>query len=262
MLSIIVCVKQVLDPEAPTSTYRIDESAKRVVQKGVPPVMSPFDENALEAALKIKAANGAKVTVLSMGQNLSRPIMRKVLAAGADDLIFLEDPAFDSLDSYASAQVLASAIRKLNQFDLILTGRQAADSNAGVVGLGIAVVLSLPSVATAGRIEIGEGKARVESILPYGSDWIETPLPALITVSNEAGGLRVLALKDIMAAQKRPINAWNCAALGLDPAALRRTRLISLSLPIHEGKCEIVQGTTPEQAGELLAVRLKGAKAL
>ncbi len=260
MLNIIVCLKQVLDPEAPSSTYHIDESAKRVVQKGVPPVMSPFDENALEAALKIKSTGGAKITVLSMGQSLSRPILRKVLAAGADELILLEDPALDGLDASTSARVLAAAIRKINQFDLLLTGRQAADSNAGVVGLGLAELLSLPCIATAGKIEINENKARAESILPYGSDWIETPLPALITVSNEVGGLRVLALKDIMAAQKRPIIAWNCAALGLDPATFRRTRLVSLSLPVHEGKCEMVQGATPEQAGELLAVRLKDVK--
>jgi electron transfer flavoprotein beta subunit len=77
MVNIIVCIKQVLDPEAPTSAYKVDDESKRVIVKGVPPVISPFDENALEAALRIKDAHQAKITALSMGRNLSKPVLRK-----------------------------------------------------------------------------------------------------------------------------------------------------------------------------------------
>ena len=134
MMNIVVCIKQVSDPEAPASAYKIDAESKRVILKGIPPVLSPFDENALEAALRIKDAHDSKVTVISMGRNLSKTVLMKSLAAGADELLLLEDVAFEEMDSYATAFILASAIRKSGQYALILTGREAADTNAGVVG--------------------------------------------------------------------------------------------------------------------------------
>jgi electron transfer flavoprotein beta subunit len=144
--SIIVCIKQVSDPEAPTSAYKIDADTQQVVLKGIPPVLFPFDENALEAALCIKDAHESKVTVISAGWSLARPVLMKSLAAGADELLLLEDTSFEGMDSYATAATLAGAISKLGQYDLILTGRQAADTNAGMVGSGIAEILGITSV--------------------------------------------------------------------------------------------------------------------
>jgi electron transfer flavoprotein beta subunit len=119
-----------------------------MVQKGVPPVMSPFDENALEAALRIKDAHQAGIKVLSLGHNLSKRVLRTSLAAGADGLILLEGELFEDLDSYTTALILAAAIRKIGEYDIIFTGRQAADWNAGVVGSGIAEFLGIPGVTT------------------------------------------------------------------------------------------------------------------
>jgi electron transfer flavoprotein beta subunit len=144
--SIIVCIKQVSDPEAPTSAYKIDADTQQVVLKGIPPVLFPFDENALEAALCIKDAHESKVTVISAGWSLARPVLMKSLAAGADELLLLEDTSFEGMDSYATAATLAGAISKLGQYDLILTERQAADTNAGMVGSGIAEILGITSV--------------------------------------------------------------------------------------------------------------------
>ena len=144
MLNIIVCLKQVPDPEAPSSVYRIDDDGKHVICKGVPPVISTYDENALEAALRIKDIMECRITAVSMGKALSKPILRKSLAAGADDLILLDNSAFVDLDSNATAAVLAEAIKKIENYDLVLTGLQAADTNAGVVGPGIAVLLGDP----------------------------------------------------------------------------------------------------------------------
>ena len=94
MLNIIVCIKQVLDPEAPASAYEIDGEAKQVKVRGAPPVLSPFDENALEAALRIKDIHESKITVISMGRSLAKPVMRRALAAGADELLILEGSIF------------------------------------------------------------------------------------------------------------------------------------------------------------------------
>jgi electron transfer flavoprotein beta subunit len=260
MLNIIVCIKQVLDPEAPTSTYKVDEATRRMTQKGVPPVMSPFDENALEAALRIKHSQPSKITVLSLGWNLSRAVLRKALAAGADDLILLEDSALENLDSYATASGLAAAIKKIGIYDLILTGRQAADGNAGNVGPGIAELLSIPSISAARRVEIVDSKVVVESVTSDGYNIIEANFPALVSVSNELGELRSVPLKEIMAAQKKPITTWNSDQLGIDLARLGRTRILSLFIPQYQAHCEILKGATIEEMGANLALKLKENK--
>ena len=144
-MKIIVCIKQVPDPSASSSGTTVDSEAKRVIPpQGTPPVMNPYDENALEAALRIKEAHGARVTVISAGKNIAKTVLRKSLAVGADDLILLDDNAFDKLDSYATAHVLAAAIRQAGDYDLILCGRQAADTDAGQVGSGNALRLPAP----------------------------------------------------------------------------------------------------------------------
>ncbi len=122
-MRIIVCMKQVPDPEASSSGIKVDTEAKRVIMpQGSPPVLSPYDENALEAALRIKDAQGATVTVISAGRNLAKAVLRKTLAAGADELILLEDNAFERLDSCATAHLLAATIREAGAYDLILCG--------------------------------------------------------------------------------------------------------------------------------------------
>ena len=156
-MNIIVCIKQVPDPEAPASGYKVDSEAKRVIPpKGTPPVINPDDESALEAALRIKEVHESSITVISMGHNLSRAVLGKSLAVGADNLVFLDNDVFGDLDSYATAFILSTAIKRL-EGDLILTGRLAADPNAGQVGLGIAEFLGIPSVTSAQKVESYDG---------------------------------------------------------------------------------------------------------
>lgn len=260
-LNTIVCIKQVPDPEAPASGYKVDPEAKQVIPpKGTPPVISPFDENALEAALRIKDIHQSKITVISMGRSLSKAVLRKSLAVGADELVLLEDDAFDDLDSYATAFTLSAAIRKAGEYDLIFTGRQAADWDAGQVGSGIAELLGIPSVTTARKVEFHDGRVRVERVLPDGWNVIEVALPALITISNEVGELRRAPLADIMAAQKQPVTIWKVQDLGVEPAQMRRTRLLQVFQPVREMRCEFIEGKTPEEAGISLALALREAQ--
>jgi len=257
MLNIIVCIKQVLDPEAPTSTYKVDAETKRMLQQGVPPVMSPFDTNALEAALRIKATTPSKITVISLGKNLSKPVLRQSLAAGADDLILLEDNTFDGLDSYTTATILAAAIKKIEKYDLIFTGIQAADWNAGIVGSGIAELLKIPCITHAKKVEVHENNVKVECVTTDGYTIIDAPLPALITVRNELGELRSAPIKEVMAAQKRPIITWNSVMLGIEPEKLRRVEMLSLFIPTKISRCEVIKGDNEEQTAANLALRLK-----
>jgi electron transfer flavoprotein beta subunit len=262
-MKIIVCVKVVLDPEAPASLFKVDSEAKKVIPpKGTPPVLNPFDENALEAALKLKESKGGSITVISMGKNLPKPVIRKSLATGADNLVLLEDGAFEELDSYTTAYVLATAIRKIGGYDLILCGREAADTDAGQVGLGIAEMLGIPSVNLASKIEAGEKGLKVERVSADGYETLEIPLPALITVSSEIGTLRTASITGIMAAQKKPLTTWNARELGIIQPQAKKISLHQLFQPVRETKCEMITGASPEEAAANLALKLKQEKKL
>lgn len=260
MLNIVVCVKQIPDPEAPASAYAIDAEAKRVTVKGAPPVLNPFDENALEAALRIKASHQSKITVISMGQRLARPVLIKSLAAGADELLLLEDDTFEDSDSYGTALTLATAIKKMGEYDLILTGMQASDWNVGAVGSGIAEMLNIPSITTCRKVEFNDGKVIVERVVSDGYEVIEAPLPALVTVSHELGELRSISMKELIAGQKKPVAVWKAQELGVTPPQMRKVELLKLSIPQKETKCEIVNGETSEEMGVNLALKLRQAE--
>jgi electron transfer flavoprotein beta subunit len=266
-MNIIVCIKQVNDPEAPPSSFKIDPTTNKVIPPaGMPPVISTFDEYAVEAALKIKEKLGGKITALSLGNGLLRDVVKKPVSMGADDLVLLEDPAFVDGDSWSTAYALSLAIKKIGQFDLILCGRQAADWDSGQVGLGLAEILGLPSITIARKIDIEGNKAKIEKVIPDGVEIIETTLPAVITLSNEHVAPRYPNVKGIMNAKRKEPIVWKPADIGADPAKIgaagRRSKLIKLFQPVKDTKCEIVKADTPEEAATKLAVRLREAKVL
>jgi electron transfer flavoprotein beta subunit len=266
-MNMIVCVKQVIDPEAPPDSFKVDAVKKTVtLPPSVPPVIDPYAEYAVEAALRVKDAQGGKITAISLGTSLLRDVVKKPLSMGADELVLLEDEAFGGGDSYSTAYALAMAIKKVGDYGLIFCGRQASDWDAGQVGLGIAEILGLPSVTLAQKIEVTDGKARVERVADDGYEVISLSLPAVITVSNELGEPRYPTIRGIMAAKKKEPIIWRPADIGVEPAQLgeagRRTRLVKLFQPVHEGQCEIVDGETPEEAAVNLALKLREAKIL
>jgi len=266
-VNMIVCCKQVPDPEAPPSAFKVDPAAnKMVVAADVKPVINPYDENALEAALRIKDKVGGKITAISLGNKFVRDVIKKSLAVGSDELVLLEDEAFEEGDSWATAYALAMAIKKIGEYDLIFCGRQSSDWDAGQVGLGIAEILGIPGVNVTRKIDVTDGKATVEQVIAGGYQIVDVTLPALITVTSELGDLRYAALKGIMAAAKKQPTIWKPSDIGLEPsqvgAAGRHANLNKLFQPVKEVKCEIIEGETPAEAGANLAVRLREAKLL
>jgi electron transfer flavoprotein beta subunit len=256
-MQIVVCVKQVLDPEMPRSAFKIDPQQKRVVPpRGTPPVLSPFDENALEAALRIKDQHGAKVIAMSMGSTLAQPVLRKTLAAGADELILLEDPAFQDVDSFASAGILASAIRKIGDVDIIFTGRQAADWDSGITGCVIAEELGIPCITVVRKVEITDGQVRVERESTDGFEIVQVSLPCVLTADSALGELRPVTLQGLSAARKKPLHIWKAADLHLPRLPPPRCELLDLYIPKRETVCEVISGKTPEEAAARLADRL------
>ncbi len=265
-MNIIVCVKQVIDPEAPPSIFNIDAERNKAEMHGVPPVIDPYGEFAVEAALRIKETQDSNITVISLGAGLSREVIKKPLAMGADGLVLLEDEAYTGGDSWSTATALAAAIRKIGEYDLILCGREASDTNAGQTGAGIAEILGLPCVTITRKIEITDGKARVERVTSDGYDVIEVPIPAVITVSNEIGEPRYPTIKGIMAAKKIEPVIWKPADINIDTSKIgeagQHVRLRKLFQPVYEGKCEFAEGDSPEEAAENLAQKLREAKIL
>ncbi|MDD4986033.1 MAG: hypothetical protein PHQ43_09630, partial [Dehalococcoidales bacterium] len=154
-VTMIVCCKQVPDPEAPPESFRIDPERNRMVlPPGVSTVIDPYAERALEAALRVKDAQGGTITVLSLGTNLLPDVVRKPLSMGADELILLDDEAFAGGDSWSTAYALSMAIKKVGDYDLIFCGRQASDWDAGQVGPGIAEILGLPLVTSTRKMTV------------------------------------------------------------------------------------------------------------
>ncbi|MDY6916336.1 MAG: electron transfer flavoprotein subunit beta/FixA family protein [Chloroflexota bacterium] len=265
MPNMIVCVKQIPDPEAPAGSFRVDEAANAVVPAAsVSQVVSPFDEQAVEAALRLKDEHGGTITAVSLGKDFVMDVIKKPLAMGSDELVLLQDPAFEGGDSRSTAYALAMAIKKIGDFDIVFCGRQAADWDAGQVGSGIAEFLGVPSVTVAKKVEWLDGKVKVERVVSDGYEVIEVSPPLVITVSNELGEPRYPKLKGIMAASKKQVPTWAAADIAADAsqagAAGARIKLLKVFQPVKEGKCEIIEGDSPEEAAAALALKLREVK--
>jgi len=261
-MNIIVCIKQILDPEMPPAKFKLDSESKRVVPpEGIPPVINPYDEQAVELAIRLKEKYEGKITVLSLGSDAAASIVKHALAMGADDGAVLTDKAFDGSDSFAIAYILTKAIQKVGDYDLVLCGRQAADWDEGVVGSIIAESLGSPLVTLAKEIDVADGELKVKRVTLAGYQVFAVPMPALVTVSNEVGQPRLPSGWGIISAAKKEIPRWGAGDIDADPsqvgAGASRRKLAKLFIPARERKCEIVEGEETAEAAVKLATRLR-----
>jgi electron transfer flavoprotein beta subunit len=253
------------DPETPASQFKVDEATKKVMPvPGIAPVVSQFDAVAVEAALRIKDKLGeGKITVVTLGPEGSRDVLKHGLAMGADEGVLLTDKAFEDGDHVATANALAAAIQKLAPFDLVLCGRQAVDWDMGVVGSILAEMLGLPCVTLAKDVQVSDSKAMVERILLDGIEKVETPLPAWSPSAMSWASRATPAPPDHGAARKE-VSVWSSGDIGLDaskagPGGSLLT-VERLYVPVRESQCEFVEGDTPEEAAQKLAQKLREAK--
>ncbi len=198
-----------------------------------------------------------------MGRKVSDTVLRKTVAAGADQLILLEDPAFERLESRSIAYVLSAAIKKIGEYDLILTGRQAGDWDSGQVGLILAESLGIPAISLARSIKVKDSSVEVEKIVPVGYEVVEAGLPALVTVSNEVGELRYVARTKMMALLKRPmtIPKWGTRHLDLKVEALKPVQLTEMCAPPDmRRECVFIEGASPGEKADKLAAVFKGLR--
>jgi electron transfer flavoprotein beta subunit len=265
-MHIVVCVKQVPNPEAASSMFKVDEQSLKVIPAaGLQLVMSPFDEQAIEAALRVREGGvDAKITAMCIGPDSARSVLKHALAMGADEAVLVSEEAFIEAGSEVTAWVLARTIEHLESVDLVLTGRQAADWDAGVVGSLVAEELNFPVLTFACRIAVAERTVQADRVLADGIETIEADLPAVVTVSNEIGAARVPSLRETMRAARKPLVVRSAGDIGLDSAriaSLKAKRVRErLYVPSKESRCELIVGDDGAAQGAALGLRLIEAR--
>ena len=216
---IVVCIKQVPD----TTEVKVDQATGTLVREGVPAVMNPFDQFALEEGVRLReaAGEGAEVVALSMGPPQARSALMKALALGADRAILLTDKAFAGADTWATSYTLAMAVQTLGKPDLIMCGLQAIDGDAAQTGPEIAQHLHLPQVTYAEKVTIDGKKLTVKRQTDSGYEIVEVRVPALVTCTPPTDFVpSTPPFSAISKAKKKPYEEWGADRINADAGKL------------------------------------------
>jgi electron transfer flavoprotein beta subunit len=213
-MKIVACIKQV-----PAGTgVSIDPETGRLIREGVESVVNPFDLYALEEGVLLRQKYGGEVVSLTMGPASAAEAAKEALACGADKAVVLSDRLFAGSDTWATSYILAEAIKKIGDVDLVLCGKQAIDGDTAQVGPGIAVHLGRPQAmyVTAATV-FSEGRITVNRKHEYGYDIMDLELPAVLSFLKGANSPRIPTLKDRLLANRAEILVWTAADIGADP---------------------------------------------
>lgn len=257
----VVCLKQVPD----TSEVRIDPITNTLMREGVPSIINPYDVHALEEALRMKDKVGGKVTIVSMGPMQAIEALQKAMSYGADRAILLSDRAFGGSDSLATAYILATAIKKLDEtepIDLVLAGREAIDGDTAQTGPGIAQRLGYAQLTYVIKVrELTDSSITVERKTEGGRIVVEAKLPALITVEKELNEVRYASLPNVMKAAEYMPEIWDSQALNFERAKIglkgSPTSVTRIFAPLGRSGGEIMDGT--KDPGGIAAVVVERA---
>lgn len=257
-MKIVVCVKQVPD-----------SAAKVVVENGeiswgdAPLVINPWDEYAVEGALRLVEKYGGDVTVLSMGLADAQDALKHALAMGCKEAVLLSDPALAGADSFVTSQVLAAAIRQIGEVDLVVFGRQAIDGDAGVTASQTARVLGYPSLTLAVEVQVDDsGKITVERVVEEGRQVVEGKLPAVLSFVKDIGEPRYPSFMGIRKASRAQIPTWSLGDIGIAaPQAKTRWPIVN-NPPVRDVTTEMISGSSPEEIADKLADKILAEKVL
>lgn len=256
-MKIILCAAMVLDPRLPLSFFETNLiNGQLILPPDTPFVLSPFDEYALELALKIKDEEPSIITVITLGPPKGKEILRHALAMGADEAILIKEEEFGELDSFGKAEVLSGVIKVLGEYDLILCGMQAADLDYGQVGPLISLNLNIPLINVAKKIETVPEGVRVERSAENGDETLEAPTPLLVTVGDEGGIPRLRSGMGTIKAARAAIPEWSASDAGLNPINLSKPLLNKKGLflpPKPNQTCTFIESGSPESMGKRLA---------
>ena len=246
-MKIGVCVKQVPAKDAPLA---IAEGGAWIRESDIGFEMNEPDSFALEEALRLKEKHGGEVVAISMGPDRVKQTIKEALAKGAERGIHISDPEFFKLDPLGSARSIAAAIQKEN-FDLILTGLQSDDQGFGQTGVLLAELLGRPHATIIMAIEVTDGRMKLKRELEAGwFQWVELPLPAVITIQSGINKPRYATLKGIMGAKKKEIATVERSSLGVPNAPTQQIERIYV--PQKAKKTEFITGSPKEAAAKLI----------
>lgn len=252
----VVCLKQVIDPLTPASTLVLDKKEMKI-RAGVsaPPVINGFDEQGLEAALRLReTVRDLEIVCVAAGERFSNDVMKRALAVGADQLILVQDPSLDTWDPYPIATALAAAIRHVGGADLVLCGRQGSDWDNALTPYILAEELQLPMLSLAKRVSIVEqDRVEIERVLADGSMTMQARLPALVTVTSELGALRMPTVAARLAAARKQPRSIALADLGAGAPAGRSPEVVDLAIPLIGRSCTYIDAAGGQSAGSRLA---------
>ena len=260
-MNIVVCLKQILDPEVPARDFRVDSAKREAERGGANLVTNIFCENALETALQIRDSHGGKITAVTCGPEGAEDVLRKALALKADDAVLVVNDAVGNPDPLFVARALAAAIRKVGEFDVVMVGREAGDWGAGQTGGLVAEELGLPCIAFAESLEPGPtpGTVRVKRQIDSGWEIIEAATPVSLTITNHDKNVpRIPKTRDVMQSYRKPLVKWTLAELGIDPAqANDYYQVAELFIPQKETRCEFIEGDTLDAKIDEFAHRVR-----
>jgi electron transfer flavoprotein beta subunit len=258
-VNVVVCVKQVPD----TTARKEFLPDNRVNRAGVENVINPFDEYAIEEALRLKESQGGTVTILTMGPPSAEDSIRKALAMGADAGVLVTDPALEGSDAWSTALVLSRALGRL-EFDLVMTGMESTDARTGLVPAALAEQLNLPSLTYASRVEVVDGKVRVNRQIAGGYQEVEAAYPAVVSVVKGVNEPRYPSLKGIMAAKRKDIQKLGLGDLDMTPDAAGKTgekaRAVEVAPRPEKAAGEVIKPDSPEAAAKAIADFLQANK--
>lgn len=259
-MRIAVCLKQVPD----TTELKLDPVHNTLIREGVEAVLNPLDEFPLEAALRLREANGGEVVAFTMGPPQAGRVLDKAVAMGADEGVLVSDRAFAGADTWSTSLTLARAIEHRGPFDVVLCGKQAIDGDTAQVGPGIAAHLGWPQVTYVTRIESEGDSLVLERMLDAGKARLRVRLPAVLTVLKEANEPRLPSLAGRLRAFSQTPATLGIGPLGLEAASVglegSPTRVARIAVPGNQRTLTRLDGQAKEQARALLAgLRERGA---
>jgi len=254
-MNIVVLVKQVPDTE---SLIQIAEDGVSIKKQDIKWIMNPYDELAVEEALRIKEAQGGTVTILSFGPEKTIEAIRTALAMGADQGVHIKDPAAEGSDSLATAKLLAAALKNI-PYDLIIAGHRAVDEDNYQVASAVAELLGIPQVSIVNKAEVADGKITCHRTIEGGTVVMQAALPALFTTQRGLNEPRYASLPGIMKAKKKTVDVKTVADLGVDAASVgaanRKVKIKALNLPPQRQSVRMIQGeTAAAKAAELVKI--------
>ena len=250
-MEIVVLLKQV---PATESLVKIADDGVSIKTDDIKFVMNPYDEIAVEEALRIKEAQEGKVTIISVGTDKTVEAIRTALAMGADAGILINDPDAQGCDALGTARILATVLKDI-PYDLIIAGQRAVDDDHYQVGGAVAEILGIPGISMVIKEEIADGKIKCHRSIDGGTAVLEAPLPALFTTQRGLNEPRYASLPGIMKAKKKPLDTKTLADIGLDSGKLGEsvTVIKAMQFPPEREGGRIVEGETAQEKDVELA---------